>query len=112
MQQEVVQQIVQSVAPELWYLLIQSMATVAIGMVIYKTIQALVAYLFLRFDKELGKNVGVVVDGKKGYIVHISIRHLIIKFDENNGDIHSGNELLIPITQVGSRAWEIIRRKD
>lgn len=111
--QEVVQQIFQSVAPELWYLLIQSMATVAIGLALYKVLNAVVAYFFVRFDKELGKNVGIVINGRKGYIAHISMRHLIVKFDDDpECELHSGNELLIPITQVLSKEWEIIRRKD
>jgi hypothetical protein len=113
-EQQVIHDIVRSVTPELWYFLIQSMATVAIGLAVYKGLNALVAYCFVRFDKELGKNVGVIVNGHKGYIAHINLRHLIVKFDENdsNNGLHSGNDLLIPITQVASREWEIIRRRD
>lgn len=115
---EAIQQIVTAVAPELWYLLVQGLATVAIGLALYKLLNAIVSYYFVRFDKELGKNVGVIINDRRGYIAHISLRHLIVKFDDtikpcgDNEDVHSGNELLIPITQVASRVWEIIRRKD
>jgi hypothetical protein len=117
---EAVQQLVTAVAPELWWILVQSLATVAIMLSIYKVLNSIVSYFFVRFDKELGKNVGVVIEGRKGYIAHISMRHLIIKYDEiphspecgEAPDVHSGNELLIPINSVLSRSWEIIRRKD
>ncbi len=108
--QEIVQQIFSSVAPELWWLLLQSCATVAVCMALYKLLNSIVSYFYVRWDKELGKNVGVVIDSRRGYIAHITFRHIIVKFDDNDDDIHSDNDLLIPITQVASRTWEIIRR--
>lgn len=108
---EAVQQLVAAVAPELWVILLQSLATVAVCLALYKVLNQIVAYYFVRFDKELGKNVGVVIDGRRGFIANITIRHIIVKFDDCD-DVHSGNEVLIPITQVASRVWEIIRRKE
>lgn len=108
-----IQSIVKAVTPELWFILVQSMATVGLGLAFYKMLNQLVSYMFVRFDIELGKNVGVVIDGRRGYIAHLSLRHLIVKFDDDEKDeLHSGNDVLIPITQVTSRVWEIIRRKD
>lgn len=112
---DAVQQLVAAVAPEIWVILLQSLATVAVCLALYKVLNQIVAYYFVRFDKELGKNVGIVIEGRTGYIAHITIRHIIIKFDEGEGrgiDVHAGNDVLIPITQVASRVWEIIRRKD
>lgn len=113
-EQQVIQEIVRTVTPELWWLLVQTMVTIALGLAVYKGLNALVSYFFVRFDRELGKNVGVVIDGHKGYIHDITLRHMIVKYDvtDDNNGLHSGNELLIPITQVLNRSWEIIRRKD
>ncbi len=109
--QEIVQQIFSSVAPELWWLLLQSCATVVVCIALYKLLNSIVSYFYVRWDKELGKRVGVVIDGRRGYIAHITFRHIIVKFDEDddNNGLHSGNDILIPITQAGSRTWEIIR---
>ena len=103
----IVQQVIQSVAPELWWLLIQAIGTAIACLALYKIVNQITSYFFVRFDKELGKNVEVIINGRKGYITHISIRHLIIRFKEQ-GECHS--EMIIPITKVLSKEWEIVRK--
>ena len=104
MNQELVQQMVQSIAPELWVLFLQMAATVIICLGIYKALQNIVAYIFLRLDKELGKSIKVKYDGQEGYISQITVRHLIIKLDDEN-------EILVPITKVNQMTWHVIRPK-
>jgi len=104
MDKEVIQQMVASVAPELWWLFIQMVVTGIIMLALYKVMNQFVNYFFIRFDKEISKNVGVVIDGRDAYIAHISIRHLIVRFEDNE------NEMIIPLSKVLSDSWEIIRR--
>lgn len=103
-QDEIIQQMVATIAPELWWLFVQMIATAIISLALYKLINQMVNYFFIRFDKEISKNVGVVIDKREAYIAHISFRHLIVRFDDN------GNEMIIPLAKVMSERWEIIRR--
>jgi len=105
MEQQIIKDLVQSVAPELWWLFLQMMVTATIGLGLYKAMNQLVNYFFVRFDRELSKNVGVVIDGRKGYIAHISIRNLIIRYDDNH------NELIVPLSNVLNSHWEIIKER-
>ena len=82
----------------------QMIVTGIIALALYKVMNQAVNYFFIRFDKEISKNVGVVVDKREAYIAHISFRHLIVRFDDN------GNEMIIPLSKVLSDKWEIIRR--
>jgi hypothetical protein len=112
-EKQMIQEVLNVVTPELWWLVYQLIATAAVTMALYKGVNQLVAYIFVRLDKEIGKHVDIIYDGMKARIVSLNIKHLIVKFDniEENGS-HAGNEKLIPIISVLSRDWEIIRRKD
>jgi hypothetical protein len=94
--------IMSSVSPHLWYLFMQMLITVAIGFALMGAIKNVVAYFFVRFDKELSKNVRVVYGGQEGFIAHISMKHLIVRTED-------GNENLIPIQKVNSMTWTIQR---
>jgi len=56
-----------------------------------------------RSNKDLGKNVKVIVNGRAGYIVHYTWRFIYVRLTE------TGNELVIPITKWTSFTWEICR---
>jgi len=101
-EQKVIQEIVTSVAPELWYLFFQMLITVLITLVLYNIVKNVAAYISLRLDKELGKNVKVIHDGEVALISHITWKHMIVKKE-------NGNDVLIPITKIFQRDWEIVR---
>jgi hypothetical protein len=102
MEQQAIQQIVTAIAPELWVLFLQAVATVILTLIVYQLLRNVAAYITLRFDKEFGKNVKVIYEGQKAMVVDVNVRRLTIKRE-------NGNEVLIPITKVGQMSWEIIR---
>ena len=61
------------------------------------------SYLMFRSNKDLGKNVKVIVNGKEGFIVQSTWRFIYVRLTE------SGNELIIPITTWTSQKWEICK---
>lgn len=95
--------IVTSITPELWYLFFKMLVTVCITLLVYQLLKNISAYVMCRFDREISKNVKVLIDGEECLIAHINMRHLIIK--KKGG--HS--ELLIPITKVGQMNWEVVK---
>lgn len=86
-----------------WTLILQVSAIAILGMIAKKYYDNISSYYMFRANKDLGKNVKVIVNGKPGYIVHYTWRFIYVKLDE------SGNELVIPITRWTVFTWEICR---
>jgi len=61
------------------------------------------AYLFFRSNKDLGKNVKVMVNGQEGFIIQVTWRFIYVRLTE------SGNEMIIPITKWTNQKWEIYK---
>ena len=61
------------------------------------------SYLMFRSNKDLGKNVKVIVNGQEGFIVQITWRFIYVRI------VESGNELIIPITKWTNQKWEICK---
>ena len=61
------------------------------------------SYLMFRSNKDLGKNVKVIVNGKEGFIVQATWKFIYVRLTE------SGNELVIPITKWTNQKWEIFK---
>ncbi len=61
------------------------------------------SYLMFRSNKDLGKNVKVMVNNKEGFITQITWRFIYVRLTE------SGNELIIPITKWANQKWEIFK---
>jgi hypothetical protein len=102
MEQQIVREMVTAITPELWVLFIQMLITVLFTLVLYQLLKNIAAYISLRFDKEFGKNVKVMYEGKAAWVVDVTIRRLTLK-------IENGNEILIPITKINQINWELIR---
>lgn len=105
-EQQIINDLVTSITPELWWLFLQMLATICVTLLVYQIMRNLTAYVLVRFDREISKNVNVVFEGEVCRIAHINIRHLILR--KKGG--HS--ELLIPITKVGQMVWEIQKNGD
>lgn len=103
LEQQVIQEIVTSITPELWWLFIQMFVTVLVTLVLYNILKNVAAYISLRIDREMGKNVKVIYDGEVVLIAHITWKHMIVKKE-------NGNDVLIPITKIFQRDWEIVRK--
>jgi len=103
MEQEAVKNIVTAITPELWYFFLQMVMTAILSLAIIQVLRSLVAYFFVRMDKELSRNVKVIYDGREGYITDINVQNLTIT-------MLNGNEVFIPITKVRQMVWEIPKR--
>lgn len=102
MEQQVIQQMVTAITPELWTLFLQSVGTIIGTLIVYQLLKNVAAYIVLRFDKEFGKNIKVVYDGQTAVVVDVNIRRLTLRLE-------NGNEVLIPITRVSLMSWELVR---
>ena len=63
----------------------------------------LAAYWMFRSNKDLGKNVRVVINGEEGVISQVTWRFIYITIKS------SGNELIIPITRWQIFRWEVFK---
>jgi len=63
----------------------------------------LAAYWMFRSNKDLGKNVRVLVDGEEGFISQVSWRFIYIRISK------TGNELIIPMTRWTIFRWEVYK---
>lgn len=77
-------------------------AAICIG-VIKRYWDNLSSYLMFRSNKDLGKNVKVIVNGQEGFIVQATWRFIYVRI------VASGNELIIPITKWTNQKWEICK---
>jgi hypothetical protein len=102
MDQDLVQQMVTAITPELWILFLQMSASAIVGLVVYQLLKNVAAYINIRFDKEFGKNVKVIYKGQNALVYDINLKHLILKLE-------NGNDVLIPIAKVGTQEWELVR---
>ena len=63
----------------------------------------LAAYWMFRSNKDLGKNVRVLVNGSEGFITQVNWRFIYIRMSA------TGNELIIPITRWTTFRWEVYK---
>jgi len=102
MEQQVAQQLVNAITPELWDLFIRMIITVVLSLVAYQVLRNVAAYIILRFDKEFGKNIKVIYNGQNAIVSEVNMRRLTLTLE-------NGNEVLIPITKVAQMPWELVR---
>lgn len=102
MDQQIVQQMVTAITPELWVLFIRMIATVILTLVGYQLLKNVAAYIVLRFDKEFGKNIKVMFNNEPAFVVDVNLRRLTLRLE-------NGNDVLIPIVKVNQMNWELVR---
>jgi hypothetical protein len=71
--------------------------------IVKKYYDNLAAYWMFRSNKDLGKNVRVIIDGEEGVISQVTLRFIYITIKG------SGNELIIPITRWIYFRWEVFK---
>ena len=83
------------------------LAGVALAAVIFaiakKYYDNLAAYWMFRSNKDLGKNVRVMINGEEGVISQVTWRFIYITIKS------SKNELIIPITRWTIFRWEVFK---
>ena len=86
-----------------WILLLKLSIIAIVGMVAKRYYDNISSYLMFRSNKDLGKNVKVMVNGQEGFITQTTWRFIYVKITK------SGNELVIPITKWTNQKWEIFK---
>lgn len=86
-----------------WGLLVKLAAVAVIVAIVRRYYVNLSAYAMFRSNKDLGKNVRVVVNGQEGFIIQANWRFIYVRLKE------SGNELVIPIGEWTKQKWEVFK---
>jgi len=86
-----------------WTILLKFSIVAIIALILKRYFDNFASYFMFRANKDLGKNVKVMINGDVGYIISYSWRFIYISLEE------SGNELIIPITKWTSFKWEVCR---
>ena len=82
--------------------LLGSLALAAIVFAIAKKYyDNIAAYWMFQSNKDLGKNVRIIINGEKGFISEVNWKFIYIRMSG------TGNELIIPITRWTTFKWEI-----
>ena len=71
--------------------------------IVKKYYDNLAAYWMFRSNKDLGKNVRVIINGEEGFITQVNWRFIYIEMKS------TGNELIIPITRWTTFRWEVYK---
>lgn len=79
-----------------------SVATVVLG-IAKRYYDNISSYAMFRSNKDLGKNVKVILNGKEGMITQATWRFIYVRLTE------SGNEAIIPITKWTAQKWEVFK---
>ena len=61
------------------------------------------SYFMFKANKDLGKNVRVIINGKEGFITQATWRFIYVRVKD------SGNEIIIPITEWTKQKWEVFK---
>lgn len=90
--------IVTAIKPELWWMLVQAGAVLAIVMILKKSLENLTAYLMFRYNKHLGNGVRVILNGMEGVIEDYDKSNIYVK-------VEGGHHLIMPITRWRFQNW-------
>jgi len=85
-----------------WSMLLQFSVIAVVVLIAKKYYDNFSSYFMFRANRDLGKNVKVIVDGQPGYIINYTWRFIYVKLEDNN-------ELIIPITRWVYYTWIVIR---
>jgi hypothetical protein len=86
-----------------WALLLKLGVVAVLGLYLKRHFDNLASYMMFRSNKDLGKNVKVILNGREGFITHVSWRFIYVSFNDK------GTELIIPITKWTNQKWEVCK---
>jgi hypothetical protein len=85
-----------------WTMILQFSAIAIVALIAKRYYDNLASYFMFRSNKDLGKNVKVIINGQEGHIMSYTWRFIYIK-------LSTGNELVIPISRWMMNKWEICK---
>jgi len=105
---EAIKQIFLAIKPELMWTLIQTSIIAIAIIMLHKVLKSVAAYISFRTNKDIGKNVKIVIKNREAMITHFTIRFIFLRFKDN------GNEMIVPMGKWENLDWELIKngRKD
>ena len=93
----------QAIEAQLIWILIKSSVIAIATMIFYNFYKAIATYVSFRSNHDLGKNVKLMINGRKGFITHYTLRFIHIKLQDTH------NELIIPMKKWEDHDWIIIK---
>lgn len=100
---EAIQEIFLQIKPELMWTLLQSSAIFIVIALLHKVLKSVAAYLSFRSNKDIGKNVRIMIKGREAVITHFTMRFIFVTFKE------TGNTLILPMLKWEGYDWELIK---
>lgn len=100
---EMVKIFVEQIKPELLWMLAQASVVAIVGMVFFRMYQTIAAYISFRSNRDIGKNVKIMVKNREAIITHFTMRFIFIRFKDNN------NEMIMPMRKWEDHDWELIK---
>jgi len=88
---------------EVMWVILKSSFAVMVIMALYNMFKTVVAYASFRANKDIGKNVKLVLKDREAIITHFTIRFIYIRFKDNK------NEMIIPMRKWENLDWELIK---
>ena len=98
-----IQDIVTAVKPEMWWTLLQFSGIAILALMSKKIYDMIAAYIMFRSNKDIGKNVRIILNEREAMVTHFTWRFIFIRFKD------SGNEKIIPMSRWYNYEWEIIK---
>ena len=98
-----IQEIVTAVKPEMWWTLLQFSGIAIVVLIAKKIYDMVAAYMMFRSNKDISKNVRIVLNGREAIVTHFTWRFIFIRFKDN------GNEMIVPMSRWYVYQWEIIK---
>ena len=88
---------------DLWWALLQVFVAFVCVLMAHKLLKAIAAYISFVANKDIAKNVRIVIKGREAIITHFTIRFIFIRFKD------TGNEMIIPMAKWEDHDWELIK---
>jgi hypothetical protein len=88
---------------EVMWVLFKSSFAVMVIMALYNMFKTFVAYVSFRANRDIGKNVKLVIKDREAIITHFTMRFIFIRFKDNK------NEMIIPMRKWENMDWELIK---
>ena len=100
---EAIKEIFMQIKPELMWTLFQTSVVAIAILMLHKLLKSVAAYLSFRANKDIGKNVKIIIKNREAMITHFTIRFIFLRFKDN------GNEMIVPMGKWENLDWELIK---
>jgi len=100
---QVIKDIMVQIKPELLWMLAQTSIVVISVLLLHNLLKTVAAYISFRANRDIGKNVKIIIKNREAIITHFTIRFIFIRFKDN------GNEMIMPMNRWEIHEWELIK---